>query len=243
MRIGSKHSLEARQKMSLSGRGRKKTEEHKLKISLANTGKCRTIESRQKQSLTMRIGFFNGTIKPSRGSTGISPWNKGLTKDDPRVAKYVQSGKNHYQFGIARTESEKRKISDTMKNKWKIEDRSLHISHIRQACASNKPTKIEYRLIKVCERYRLPFRYVGNGQAIIGHKNPDFICTDPYSKKLIDVFGSYWHRRNGGDPAYDRQRYFYELGWQCLIIWEDELKRMSDDTLASHIRRYSECEL
>lgn len=37
--------------------------------------------------------------KMSQSSKGRSPWNKGLTAKDPRVAKYIRKGKDHHNFG------------------------------------------------------------------------------------------------------------------------------------------------
>ena len=45
-----------------------------------------------------------------------------------------------------------------------------------------RPTSWEKIIIDLCEKYNLPFRYVGNGQVIINYGNPDFICTNGQKK-------------------------------------------------------------
>lgn len=37
--------------------------------------------------------------KMSKSSMGRTPWNRGLTAEDPRVAAYVRSGKDHHFYG------------------------------------------------------------------------------------------------------------------------------------------------
>jgi len=65
-----------------------------------------------------------------------------------------------------------------------------------------------------------PFlQYVGDGTLIIGGKCPDFKVKDQH--KLVEFFGDYWH-----DTSEEIQRisYFKRLGWDCLVIWDSELK-------------------
>ena len=55
-------------------KGKKLTEEHKKKISDAHKGKIVSEETRKKMSESKK---------------GTTPWNKGLTKEDPRVKANV----------------------------------------------------------------------------------------------------------------------------------------------------------
>ena len=83
-------------------------------------------------------------------------------------------------------------------------------------------------MIEVIEENNLPFRYVGNGEVIIGTLNPDFIHLN--DDKIIEVFGRVFH-----DPLvspweipikrqYEGRINYYEgLGYSCLILWDDEL--------------------
>ena len=59
-------------------------------------------------------------LKMSKASKGQIPWNKGLTKKDPRVAKYVRYGKETSAYGKVspmkgkkHTEEAKRKMSES----------------------------------------------------------------------------------------------------------------------------------
>jgi G:T-mismatch repair DNA endonuclease (very short patch repair protein) len=90
----------------------------------------------------------------------------------------------------------------------------------RIAALHKRPTKPESQLSKLLTTNNLPYRYVGNGEVILGGKNPDFINVNG-QKKLIEVFGTYWH-----DPfdIAERTEHFRQYGFNTLIIWEDELK-------------------
>ncbi|GAI94480.1 unnamed protein product, partial [marine sediment metagenome] len=83
-----------------------------------------------------------------------------------------------------------------------------------------QPNKAEKQLSELLAANSLPYRYVGNGEVVFGGKNPDFINVDG-QKKLIEVFGVYWH-----DPfdVARRTEHFRQYGFSTLCIWEDELK-------------------
>lgn len=109
-----------------------------------------------------------------------------------------------------------------------------------------KPTKPEQRITDVINNYNFPYKYVGNGEIIINGLNPDFINCNG-QKKLIEVFGRAFH-----DPEkafiplknckkeYERKKIFSELGYDCLIIWDDEINKLSDDEIAKQINIFNE---
>lgn len=82
-----------------------------------------------------------------------------------------------------------------------------------------KPNKKELALLAIIKQISLPYQYVGGGEFILGGKCPDYLNTDG-QKKLIELFGDYWHQ--GQDPQ-ERIDYFSQYGFQTLIIWESEL--------------------
>lgn len=98
-----------------------------------------------------------------------------------------------------------------------------------------KPTKPERTLIKIIKKYNLPFKYVGNGEFVLGGKCPDFLNTDG-KKQLIELFGTYWH------DIFDiarRKDHFKQYGFETLIIWEDELK--NKDRVIHKLKRLAKC--
>ena len=75
---GGEHSKETKEKMSLAAKGKVKSEAHKHKISIVRKDKSYT-EIYGKRAATE-------ILKRSNSHKGKIPWNKGLTKADPRVA-------------------------------------------------------------------------------------------------------------------------------------------------------------
>jgi hypothetical protein len=78
------------------------------------------------------------------------------------------------------------------------------------------------------------YKYVGDGEVIIGGKNPDFINING-QKKVIEYYGDRWHQ---GDNPQDRIDIFAQYGFDCLIIWGSELKNM--DRVAKRLKIFHE---
>lgn len=111
---------------------------------------------------------------------------------------------------------------------------SIIDSHIRQNRSpanwvKRKITKPELFMIELIKKYSLPIEYTGQGSFMVGRINPDFKVINEY--KVIEVFGRTFH-----DPSvtfkdkislvstYDgRIKYFKEMGYYCLIFWDNEL--------------------
>lgn len=83
-----------------------------------------------------------------------------------------------------------------------------------------KPTSLEMQFIALCQKYNLPFRYVGDGEIWIARMNPDFINVNG-KKQVIEVLGNYWHTKKG---THERIENYKKYGFECIAIWEDELK-------------------
>lgn len=49
-------------------------------------------------------------------------------------------------------------------------------------------------------------------------RNPDFTSNE--LKKVVEVFGRYWHRDDDPDQIIASYR---DVGWDCLVLWEDEI--------------------
>jgi G:T-mismatch repair DNA endonuclease (very short patch repair protein) len=51
-------------------------------------------------------------------------------------------------------------------------------------------------------------------------KNPDFVVRPYRERKVIEVFGDYWHQIEEEPDLIAR---YAEAGYRCLIIWEHEI--------------------
>jgi len=100
-----------------------------------------------------------------------------------------------------------------------------------------KPNKPETLLISLLNTL-LPkeYKFVGDGHIILGSYCPDFINCNG-QKKIIELYGDYWHNK----PDYkerDKRRIktYTKYGYKTLIIWEHELKDL--ELLASKIMEF-----
>jgi len=77
------------------------------------------------------------------------------------------------------------------------------------------------------------YKYTGDGSFWIEDLNPDFINING-QKKCIEHFGDYWHdcpicypNNKGMHKQYtaeERISKYRDLGWDCLVIWEHDVK-------------------
>ena len=165
----------------------------------------------------------------------IRVWNDGLTKEnDEKIKKCAEKRskilkekfekgelKSHIKGLTKETNLSILKQSDKMKEKWKTE------TYVRRQMQSKKvkPNKAEAKLDKLLQKY-FPnqWKYVGDGQFILGGKCPDFVNMNG-RKQLIELFGNYWHK---DDNSQDRINYFKQYGFNTLIIWENELLKQPE---------------
>ncbi len=95
-----------------------------------------------------------------------------------------------------------------------------------------RPTKLEQKFIELFKKYNLPFNYCGDGSLIIGFKNPDFvesdgekICLEVGNKSEKNIFSK---QKSWKIYERDRIKHFAKYGWKCIVLWEDELKRIKE---------------
>ena len=203
--IGHRHSEETKHKMSLAAKGKPKSEKHKKKLRIANLGKYHTKEAKTKIGLSsairMKILWKNPEFRKK---------NKG------------HSGKTH-------TKEAKEKMSQAHYKCWEnFNYREKQLKAIFKG-SDIKPNKPERKLRKLLN-YLFPneYKYVGDGQVLIGFKNPDFINING-QKKIIELFGDYWHSKEvtglkKKEHRKQRQEHFAKYGYKTLIVWEHELK-------------------
>lgn len=124
--------------------------------------------------------------------------------------------------GIKRSKETKNKISDSKKEQWK--DKSYREKSIKNILKSlmKRPTSYEQKIIDLCDKHNLPFKYVGDGQVIIAGLNPDFIETNG-RKIVIETYCKYWHYKRNKNYEGDRQRKFSKYGYNIIFLNEDEL--------------------
>lgn len=71
----------------------------------------------------------------------------------------------------------------------------------------------------------------------LGPKNPDFIIR-PFTetRKVIEVFGDYWHRDDNVDAL---KTAYMKAGVSCLVVWESEIRK-SPNTVQEKVAQFLE---
>lgn len=122
--------------------------------------------------------------------------------------------------GVVFTKDRIDKISKAQKRNW------INPNYVKRVLHNmgKHPNKAEIKLFNILQEL-LPGEYALNTRAevmVLGGKIPDIVNVNG-QKKLIELWGQYWHRNE--NPK-DRVMYFKQFGdWYTLIVQEDELKR------------------
>ena len=138
------------------------------------------------------------------------------TEESKKKISATKKGEKH-------TKEHNKKVSEARKRNWQDpEYRDKQIKVIFKGLQS-KPTKPEIQFDNILQQL-LPneYKYVGDGEILIGYKCPDFMNVNG-QKKLIELYGDYWHRN---DNPQDRIDHFAKYGYKCLVVWEHELKAL-----------------
>ena len=148
------------------------------------------------------------------------------------------------QMGKTLSEEHKESIhkSNIGKNKGKkrpdliemAKDRDFQTKRLRGyfKAINAKPNKTEQRFIDIIAKHNLPYKYVGDGEFILGGKCPDFINTNG-KKEVIEVFGRVFHsplftfRKNM--PYHQTYEgtiaHYKKYGFKCRIFWDTDVTR------------------
>ena len=159
------------------------------------------------------------------------------TRSTPEYRASV-SGRNNAFYGHHHTTNTRQVISKKQKERYRDHPELRRLASLAGAKGfahrGHRPTNIEARVNRVIEGFNLPFRYTGDGRFQIGSHNPDFTDCNG-AKALIEVAGDYWHT-----PTSMGQRIegYSEYGFRTLVLWERDLKIMSDEQVADRIRAF-----
>ncbi|HDZ15647.1 hypothetical protein LCGC14_0570260 [marine sediment metagenome] len=161
--------------------------------------------------------IYEKVVKKTKGQKrpngNWNPWSKGLTKETDHRLKLLGD-----------------KVSIAMTAKFKNDPVfTKEFGRIRGL----KPNKLELKFEDFLnELFPNEYKYVGDFDTFIGGKCPDFMNVNG-QKKLIEVYGDYWHRND--DPQ-DRIDHFKKYGFDCLVIWESEYQNNLMETKDKVIR-------
>lgn len=199
----------------------------------------------------------------SESHKGQIAWSKGrhLTEDHKRKVSESKKGtKSHrkgityeQEFGKEKAKTIKQKMSiakqgkiPVNKGKTLIECYGIEKANeiLRKWMLGNnlQPNKQETKLNDIIQSIcPNEYKYVGNGEFILGGRCPDFINCNG-QKKIIELFGDYWHDKKitgceNEQEEYQRKDHFAKYGFQTLVIWEKELS--NKDLLINKIKEFN----
>jgi len=200
------------------------------KISKAQVGVVRPhmIETGNKRRGKTHEAIFGKDVAEKMRKTnsdshkGKTAWNKGLTKDDPRVARYIKTRKDNDNY--SHTVATKKRLSAIGLEKWqdpKYAESQIHAQ--ASGRGSVCPSGYEEKIMHLCDVYGFPFAFVGNWQFVVGTYCPDFVDTQDMGL-LVETYCAYWHE---ADYETTRSRYFRKRGFETLFLSDEDL--LSDD--------------
>lgn len=114
-----------------------------------------------------------------------------------------------------------------------------------------KPNKLEKRVDKALQKY-IPAEWRYNGDfscgISIGGLVPDFVNVNS-KKLLIEVFGNIYHDERllkakfkdtlaWNRTEFGRKAVYSQLGYPCLVLWESDIKKMSEEEIAEAVRDF-----
>lgn len=231
------HSEETKRKMSISHKGKYRisgwhhSEETKRKIGIAQQGKYISEETKQKISVATKKAMeqYCGENHPMFG--------KHHSEESKEKMRLASTGRVHSEETKARLSTMGLGHPTSNETKEKI-SKSILARYQNPEYASKKleaqgikPNKTELYLQDILDKYSPgEWKYVGDGQLIIGGKCPDFTNVNG-KKELIELYGRFYHRI---DEAESRIAHFKRYGFRCIVLWEEELK--NEPALIRHIR-------
>lgn len=89
-----------------------------------------------------------------------------------------------------------------------------------------RPTSLEKKMIEIIKKQNLPYKYVGDGDFIIGGKCPDFvningqkICIEVRHTKVCEKLA----KMSFDEYKKERIIHFAKYGWKCIVFDETQV--------------------
>ena len=225
-RLGWKMTEESKQKMRESWARRKESGWNwplgaRERASMSHKGLLRSPEHCQHLSQALKGRAFSESHKRRLSEAKMGRPGHRHTDEWKQMMSKVQTGRIFSSETIAKMAKAKVGVYDGENNPFFGKHHTPEaMAKILRNRSGARPNKVETQLAALITESRLPYRYVGDGQFILGGKCPDFLNVNG-KKQVIELFGTYWH--DVFDVA-ERTEHFRQYGFDTLVIWEDELK-------------------
>lgn len=224
--------LKMKERFNKFNKGKHLSKEAKLNLSIKMTEFWKTHpelvrERIRKRILTIKllgyVGYKHSEETKRKIGMANSIANKGHNHSEETKRKMSETHKKAFVNG--RMPWDKGKQFTKMKQMWQnIEwrEKTLKKMFISMQRKPNKKEQLLNNIIQ--ENFPNMFKFVGDGQVIIGGFNPDFIHCNG-QKFIIEMNGDYWHTLPKAIEK-DKRKLdaYYSYGYKTLTIWEHELK-------------------
>ncbi len=195
--------------------------EYLTKLSVSHTGKLKSKEQTEKQSKLMKEMYIQ---RPELR-------NIMTQKAHEKSISLVANGNHIFQ-----------RFHKMLKENPRMKD--AFVAKYMKACRK-KPNKKEQYLTELLKQlFPNEWKYVGDGEFVLGGKCPDFLNCNG-QKKVIELFGDYWHSKNFAEKKgrhwespENRIEHFKKYGFVCLVLWENELEK--EDKLIERLKHFHE---
>jgi very-short-patch-repair endonuclease len=238
---GCVHSEERRLKHSVAMTGRTLTDEHKAKIKMGMENSEKSI-GRPKGGIPWNKGMKreNGDPIPiyvygERSEEAKNNMSKARLGKHYSPATEVKKGSiglhtghRHSLETIDKMSIVHQNISEETRIKMSTAKKGKHHSAeiIKKMLSRRTPTSLEKKFQDIINKYKLPYKFTGDGSFMIGRKNPDFINING-EKIAIEVYAKYYkllHAETIKEWQDDRKKVFAEYGWSVIFFDETEVK-------------------
>jgi len=200
-------SEETKDKISKSTKNAMKSKDLIKKIIDANLGRKQTEETKMKRAVSLK------------------KWWK-INKNSE--ACIIRAKK--ISFGVKASFKKNPYLREISKQNLKksLNKKDFRMKALLKSLSMKGPNKPEQKVLNVLKNKSSNFRYTGDGSFWISSKgknfNPDF--TDNKNKKIIEVFGIYWHKliypREPHREELDKLRIqaYKSRSYEVLIVWD-----------------------
>ena len=233
------------------------SEETRKKMSDAQQGRLVSEETRKKMRETRK-----NISEETRKKLSDSHKGKHLSEEHKKKLSDAQKGEKNYFYNRSFSEEHKRKLSDSTKRLWcnqefrekmvqsakkKWEDPE-YVSNVMKGLNAqpNKPEKILDAFLQ--KHFPNEWKYNGDFSCgvVLGRMIPDFVNVNG-KKAVIEVFGDIYHNEkefkkcfkedlSWKQTEFGRKAAYSQLGYQCMIFWEHELKKNTDDVFLTKFK-------
>lgn len=233
-------------------------------------GKKHSVTTRQKMSSSQRASCFKSPANFCNIPTTVlrelqkKSQNacRGIPIPDERKARisYALTGEKNGFYGKHHSDETKAKLRQSHKDrKAKGEkfgfanmpkEKLLAINKATQMKAHARPNKTEAYLFDIInEACPHQYKYTGDASVTVAGMYPDFFNING-QKKVIEMFGDFYH-----DPKIStkykislpsqstelgRIAKFKSFGFQCLVIWEHDIREKTRQFLVQTIREFND---